>query len=317
MGPLLSLLSVNQQTQQSIMMTLSLLLFFTILFYGWDFVKPSAFLLPLKQRVNSWWIIFLIVIIMIGTTREVLFIAMAIISFTSFRELSSKLNINSMHRRTLFIAFLAIPLQYYFAYTKNFIAFLTFIPVGMLVLLPFRSILDDLSEDSIKTFSQLHWALLLTVFSLSHIAYIASFPKIEMTKGGASGMIFFLLLITQLNDISQFIAGKLFGKRKISPLISPHKTWAGLLGGITGSIVFGQVFKNLLPHSPLQIVFLSILIAVTGFFGDLNISAIKRDLKIKDMGNLIPGHGGILDRMDSLIFSNLVFFYLTYYWLYT
>jgi phosphatidate cytidylyltransferase len=314
---MLGFLSVGVQTEQSMLATLALIVFFTLLFYGWDFIGPKAFLKPLKDRVNSWWIIFIVVVVMIATKREVLFIMMAFISFVAFRELISKLNFSHKHRRTILIAYLAIPLQYYFAYSRFFIAFLTFIPVGMLVLLPFRSILEDISEDSIKTFSQLQWSLMLTVFSLSHIAYLASLPNIETLREGASGMIFFLIVITQLNDVSQFIAGKLFGKRKISPLISPNKTWAGLIGGIIGSVGFGLLFKGLLPHSTAQVVLLSVLIATTGFFGDLNISAIKRDLKIKDMGDLIPGHGGILDRMDSLIFSNLVFFYLSYYWLYS
>lgn len=311
---MLSLLAIGEQTKHSVIFTFAIIMFFTLLFYGWDHFSPNQFLQPLKQRVRSWWIIFLIVLLMISTIREVLFIAMAIISLISFKELSSKLQLNSKHRRTLLVAYLAIPLQYYFAYTRSFIAFLTFIPVGMLILLPFRSILEDLSEDSIKTFSQLHWALMLTVFSLSHIAYLASLPNVEALKEGSSGMIFFLILVTQLNDVSQFIVGKIFGRTKISPLISPNKTRAGLIGGILGSIVFGYFFKNLLPLENLQVILLSVLIAISGFFGDLNISAIKRDLKIKDMGDLIPGHGGMLDRIDSLIFSNLFFFYLIYYW---
>lgn len=312
---MLSLLSVSEQTEQSIIATFFIITFFTLLFYTWDKIRPGDFLKPLKARVNSWWIIFIIVVLMIGK-REVLFIAMAFFSFVAFRELISKLNLSHKHRRTILIAYLAIPLQYYFAYSRLFVSFLTFIPVGMLVLLPFRSILEDMSEESIKTFSQLHWALMLTVFSLSHIAYLASLPNVDALKEGWAGMIFFLIVITQLNDVSQFIAGKLFGKRKISPLISPNKTWAGLIGGILGSLGFGMLFRGLLPHTTAQVALLSVLIATAGFFGDLNISAIKRDLKIKDMGDLIPGHGGILDRMDSLIFSNLVFFYLSYYWLY-
>lgn len=314
---MLGLLSVGEQTERSMIATLGLLIFFTLLFYGWDMLRPAAFLKPLKDRVNSWWIIFIIVVLMIGTKREFLFITMGLMSFIAFRELISKLNLSHKHRRTVLIAYLAIPLQYYFAYSRHFIPFLTFIPVGMLVLLPFRSILEDMSEESIKTFSQLHWALMLTVFSLSHISYLASLPNVEALKEGAAGMIFFLIVITQLNDVSQFIAGKLFGKRKISPLISPNKTWAGLIGGILGSLGFGMLFKGLLPHTTAQVALLSVLIATTGFFGDLNISAIKRDLQIKDMGDLIPGHGGMLDRMDSLIFSNLAFFYLSYYWLYS
>jgi phosphatidate cytidylyltransferase len=157
---------------------------------------------------------------------------------------------------------------------------------------------------------------MLTVFSFSHIAYLMSLENISNAPEGATGLIYFLIVITQLNDVSQFIFGKLFGKKKITPLISPNKTWAGFFGGIIGTVSFGYLFRGLLPFDTLQVLLISALIAVCGFFGDLNISAIKRDLKIKDMGNLIPGHGGILDRIDSLLFSNLVFFYLIYYWMY-
>lgn len=314
---MIPLLSFTPGTERAVLMTLGILVFFTLLFYTWDFFAKKEFLKSIKDRVNSWWVIFGIVLIAIGTTRELAFIIFAFISFISFRELTSKLNFHYKHRRTILLAYLAIPVQYYFAYSRLFIPFLVFIPVGMLLLLPFRSILEDQSEESIKTFSQLQWSLMLTVFSLSHISYLMSLPNIESIGEGAPGLIFFLILITQLNDVCQFIFGKLFGKRKISPLISPNKTWAGLLGGIFGSICFGLLFKNLVGFNDKQVVLLSALISICGFFGDLNISAIKRDLKIKDMSNLIPGHGGILDRMDSLIFSNVVFFYLIYYWIYT
>ncbi len=310
-------LTLTPKTEHSVLMTLGILVFFTILFYGWDFIAKKDFLKSIKDRVNSWWVIFTIVIIIIGTTRELAFIIFTIISFIAFRELVSKLNFNIKHRRTILLAYIAIPVQYYFSYTKVFIPFLVFIPVGMLLLLPFRSILEDQHSESIKTFSQLQWALMLTVFSLSHMSFLMSLPNIEAMGEGAPGLIFFLILITQLNDVCQFIFGKLFGKRKISPVISPNKTLAGFLGGVLGSVAFGYLFRELLPFNDLQVVLISTLIAVCGFFGDLNISAIKRDLNIKDMSNLIPGHGGILDRMDSLIFSNVVFFYLIYYWVYT
>lgn len=308
-----SFLSLTLYTQDALLKTLAILIFFTLLFFTWDFINPKDFLKPIKDRVKSWWIIFGFVTIMIVGTRELSFTMLGIISLMAFRELTSKLNINPLHRRTLRLAYFAIPLQFYFAYAKMFVPFLVFIPVGMTLLLPFRSILEDQSEESLRTFSQLQWALLLTVFSLSHLAYLMSLGPNEQQ---AKGMIFFLIVITQLNDVCQFIFGKLFGKRKISPLISPNKTWAGMLGGIAGSVAFGYFFRDLLPLSIIQVLMISALIAIFGFFGDLNISAIKRDLKIKDMSDLIPGHGGIMDRVDSLIFSNLVFFYLIYYWVY-
>ncbi len=306
-------LALSPITQAALIKTLCILVFFTLLFFGWDAIKPKDFLKPIKDRVKSWWVIFGVVIIIIGSRREVAFIVLALISFISFKELTSQLKINDLHRRTLRFAFIAIPLQFYFAYKAMFIPFLVFIPVAMMLLLPFRSLIEDQSEESLKTFSQLHWALMLTVFSLSHISYLMS---LSPNSDESQGMIFFLILITQLNDVSQFIFGKLLGKKKVSPIVSPNKTWAGLMGGIGSSIVLGFFFRDLLPLNIVQVVVVSAMIAIFGFFGDLNISAIKRDLKIKDMSNLIPGHGGIMDRLDSLIFSNLIFFYLIYYWKY-
>jgi phosphatidate cytidylyltransferase len=310
---MLSFLSLSPVTQDALFKTLGILIFFTLLFFSWDFVRPKEFLKPIKDRVKSWWVIFAFVTIMIVGPRELSFTMFGIISLMAFRELSSKLNISHLQRRTLRIAYIAIPVQFYFAYARMFVPFLVFIPVGMTLLLPFRSILEDQSEESLRTFSQLQWSLLLTVFSLSHISYLMSLGQDDQM---AKGMIFFLIVITQLNDVCQFIFGKLFGKRKISPLISPNKTWAGMLGGIAGSVALGYFFRDLLPLTLIQTLVLAALIAIFGFFGDLNISAIKRDLKIKDMSDLIPGHGGIMDRVDSLIFSNLVFFYLIYYWVY-
>jgi phosphatidate cytidylyltransferase len=301
---------------EALIMTLGFLIFFTILFWGWGFLRPQDNIANLKSRTKSWWVIVIIYATMMGIKKEISFIGLALMSFIALRELLSKLEINHNLRRVLFWAYLAVPVQFYLAYIGNFQAFLLFIPVGMFFILPFRTIIEGVAEDSIKTFSQLHWALMLTVFSLSHIAYFISLPEIPGFEAGYQGIVYFLIFLTQINDIFQFISGKLFGRFKITPNISPNKTWEGFIGGLILTTLMGYHLAYLVPLTPVQATIAAALIAVAGFFGDLNISAVKRDLDIKDMSNFIPGHGGILDRLDSLTFSSLFFFYLIYFWIY-
>lgn len=307
----------TQGASEALFMTFGFLTFFTILFWGWGFLRPQDNIANLKCRTKSWWVIVLIYGIMMGIKKEISFIGLAMISFISLRELVCKLDIHHNVRRVIFWAYLAVPIQFYLAYIGNFQAFLLFIPVGMLFILPFRTIIEGVADDSIKTFSQLHWALMLTVFTLSHIAFFISLPEVPGFEAGYQGIVYFLIFLTQINDIFQFISGKLFGKRKITPAISPNKTWGGFIGGLILTTLMGYHLSYLVPLTKIQATIAASAIAIAGFFGDLNISAVKRDLKIKDMSNLIPGHGGILDRLDSLTFSTLFFFYILYFWIYT
>ena len=115
------------------------------------------------------------------------------------------------------------------------------------------------------------------------------------------------------NDIMQFIWGKLLGRHKILPKVSPNKTWEGFLGGVISTTVIGYFLGFLTPLSAPNVILVSALLAIAGFSGDVVISAIKRDKGIKDMGNSIPGHGGVFDRIDSLSYTAPVFFHLVYY----
>jgi phosphatidate cytidylyltransferase len=135
---------------------------------------------------------------------------------------------------------------------------------------------------------------------------------VKNDSAGAIGLVLFLLFITQ------YIWGKTCGKHKIIPKVSPNKTWEGFLGAVlTTSLVAGFIAPLLTPlefkYGLLVGLLVGLVIAVSGFFGDVLISSVKRDLQIKDSGNLIPGHGGILDRLDSLIYTAPLFFHLVYY----
>lgn len=150
-------------------------------------------------------------------------------------------------------------------------------------------------------------AVLYFGWCLSHLAYL-----IHIENG--MGHVLFVLLVTELNDICAFSIGKAYGTHPLSPRISPHKTVEGSLGALAAAIGFAFLFRYLIPeYSTPHLVLIAALIAITGTLGDLSISFIKRDLGIKDMGKVIPGQGGILDRLDSLIFVAPVFFHFTVY----
>ena len=156
--------------------------------------------------------------------------------------------------------------------------------------------------------------LVLTVFSLSHIALLRELPDATNPVGGSLGWVVFLLLITQLNDVAQYVFGKCFGRHPIAPRASPKKTVEGFVGGVAMSaIVAAWIGPFVTPLDSVAGLLTGAALAVAGFGGDMAISAVKRGFGVKDAGNLLPGHGGILDRVDSLIATSPLFFYFVYF----
>lgn len=288
----------------------------TGIFYLYNLKKNHSLSKNLLERAYSWWFILGFYVICTGINNILIYVGFALVSFISHREMVSNLSIPLKLRRIVLWSYLAIPCQYYLAYRQDFLPFLLFIPVVMLFLLSLRTIIEDEAQGSFETLTKLQWSLMLTTYNISHIAYFASLPDIPGRSGDYQFFIFFLVFICQMNDIFQYIFGKIFGRSKITPNISPNKTYAGFLGGLVGSLALGYWFSGLLPLTLRQALLAAGLISITGFLGDINISTVKRSLNIKNMSNFIPGHGGVLDRVDSLTFSSIIFFYLIYYWIY-
>jgi len=138
----------------------------------------------------------------------------------------------------------------------------------------------------------------------SHVGFLANSPR-------AYGYLLFLFLAVEGNDVAAFTSGKLFGRRKLREEISANKTWGGSLGAMAVSMALPWLMRFSFPHfGPLQLVLTGLIVGIGGQLGDLTISMIKRDVGVKDMGALIPGHGGLLDRIDSLIFVGPLFFHM-------
>jgi len=303
----------NKEILTIISIIFGLLIFTSALLFLLKTFNPKLNLDELISRTKSWWVMAVIFIVATLINTNISFIAIGFLSFIAFRELYSVLGFRQSDRRAIFWAFLAIPIQFYLAYIKWYGAFIIFIPVIMFLFLPLRLVLKGDTEGIIKSMSSLHWVLMLTVFGISHMAYLLSLPNLNNFESGGRGLLLFLVFLTEINDVLQFVWGKLIGKNKITPKVSPNKTWEGFLGGVISTTLIGYFIGFLTPLNGIPLIIVSLTIALTGFFGDIVMSAVKRDIGVKDMGTTIPGHGGVLDRIDSLSYTAPAFFHLIYY----
>lgn len=290
-----------------------LLVFATVLFWIMGKVKPQGDFSELKMRTRSWWLMATIFVLATILHPVITFISLGLLSFSALRELSSiSKNVREVDRRVLIWCFLSIPIQYYFAYIGQYSLFLTFIPVFMYLWIPFMLAIIGETEDISRSMSVLPTQLMFTVFGVSHLAFLVSLPDIEGFDVGGRALLLFIVFITEMNDNFQFTWGKLLGRYKIIPKVSPNKTWEGLIGGVITTVVVGYFLRFLTPFSEIEILIVCLVVAITGFIGDVVVSAIKRDIGLKDTGTTIPGHGGILDRIDSLALTGPVFFHIVY-----
>jgi phosphatidate cytidylyltransferase len=154
------------------------------------------------------------------------------------------------------------------------------------------------------------WGLVICVYFVSYVPALLML-RIPAYENQNAKLMFFLVLVVQLGDVLQYVWGKSIGKRRIAPSISPNKTWEGLVGGILCATAIGTAMWRATPFAPGEAALTALVLTIMGFAGGLIMSAIKRDRGVKDYGSLIEGHGGVLDRIDSLCFAAPVFFHLT------
>lgn len=301
---------MNSSISGALISVYSLLVVVTLAFAIVRLLKgPGKMISELIQRTLSWWAILTVATVCLFLNDIVATLSLMTLSIFAFHEIITKYNLSESHSRVLRISYIAIPIQYVLAYYDMFDVFLIFIPVFGFFALSLRSIATGRTQEISKSIGVVHWSLMMTVFTFSHIVllYHHNFPGFSSEKRFA--LVFFLLLVTELNDIFQFTWGKLFGKNKITPEISPKKTVEGLIGGILSSMALSWSLASFIGVTQVQAVILGFVISFIGFFGDITFSAVKRDLNIKDLGSSIPGHGGLLDRVDSLALTSMVFFY--------
>ena len=272
----------------------------------------------LSKRVTSWWFMIPIFTVAIVTNRIVSTVFLAFMTFLAFKEYLSLIQTRRVDRLILLFAYWTIPAQFYFAHLNSYGLFLTFIPVWTFLFIPMAMTLAGKTEGFLRAVGTISWGLMITVFALSHTAMLLAADESVAGPAGGAGLLLFLVALTQFNDVAQFTWGKLFGRHKIVPKVSPKKTWEGFLGGLASTILGAAIAGPYLTPLPFYYAAAAgAMIAIAGFLGDITISAFKRDLGVKDSGGLIPGHGGILDRVDSLTYAAPVFYHAMHFFVFS
>ena len=269
----------------------------------------------LNQRIRSWWIMVALMALAFlgGKTGVVILFAFA--SFSALREFVTLVNARRADHWALAVAFfVVVPVQYYFIWIEYYGMYSIFIPVYAFLLLPILATLRGDSQGFLVRVAEVQWALMICVFCVSHVPALLSLD-IPGYEGRNVLLIAFLIVVVQLSDVLQYVWGKLLGRRKIAPSLSPSKTVEGFGGGVASATLVGAGLAWMTPFGVLASAGLALMIALLGFLGGLVMSAIKRDRGIKDWGHLIEGHGGFIDRLDSVVFSAPIFFHVVrYFW---
>jgi phosphatidate cytidylyltransferase len=267
----------------------------------------------LNARTRAWWMmagVFAVSLLLGGVGVVLLF---ALISFAALREVLTLSPTRRGDHRALFWAFFAVvPLQYMLILVNWYGMFVLLIPVYGFLILSIRSAVTGDITRYLERAAKIQWALMICVFCVSHAPalLLLNIPGFEQQSWK---LIVFLVFVVQMSDVLQYVWGKLTGKHKIAPHLSPNKTVEGFVGGVLTATLLGGLLWWLTPFNPFAAMGFALIIALMGFFGGLVMSAIKRDAGVKDYGHLIAGHGGMMDRVDSLAFAAPIFFHLVRY----
>lgn len=269
----------------------------------------------LNARIVAWWamVVLLGLAFLAGPTGVL--VLFAILSFTALREfLTLTVKRRGDHWALAATFFVVLPVQYVLIAIEWYGLYSIFIPVYAFLFLPILSALRGDSENFLGRVAETQWGLMICVFAASHVPALLTL-KIPGYEGQSILLIAFLVFTVQFSDVKQYVWGKLAGRRKIAPQLSPSKTWEGFLGGTLTASLAGAGLWWMTPFTPWQAFLMALVVTQMGFLGGLVMSAIKRDKGVKDWGHVIAGHGGFIDRLDSVVFSAPIFFHLTrYYW---
>lgn len=275
---------------------------------------PHAVIDNLNARINAWWVMVAVIGCAFALGYWAVILLFYGVSFYALREFLTLMPTRRSDYPALVAAFyFVLPMQYLLIGIGWYGLFSIFIPVYVFLLLPILASLGGDSKHFLERASKVQWALMLAVFCISFVPALLTLD-IAGYEGRNLLLIAFLVIVVQLSDVLQYVCGKLMGKRKIAPNLSPSKTLEGFVGGVTLATLIGGALWWITPFTFWQALLIALMINILGFFGGLVMSAIKRDRGVKDWGHMIEGHGGMLDRLDSVCFAAPVFFHFVRYW---
>lgn len=268
----------------------------------------------LNARIRAWWVMTAVLLTCLLAGFHTSVAAFALISFFALREFITATPTAPADHRTLFwMFFVFLPVQYVLVLIGWYGLFAVFIPVYAFLFIPIRMAMAGDQREFLERSGRIQWGLMVCVYFISHIPMLLTLD-IPGYAGRNTELLLFLVVVVQSSDVLQYVWGKLLGRHRVAPVLSPSKTWEGLVGGVLSASLIGMALSFATPFLPWQAFLMALAVTVLGFFGGLVMSAIKRDRGIKDWGSMIAGHGGMLDRVDSLCFSAPLFFHFVRQW---
>ncbi len=287
---------------------------------GLNAATVSAF----NSRLRAWWMLCCLLAAAIWISHGVTVLLFGLLSFWALREFITLTPTRLGDHRALFwVFFLFTPLQYVLVgldtpgRESTYGLYSILIPVYGLLFIPARVAIAGDSKRFLERTAKIQCGLLVCVYFLSFapaLLYLRLLgPAGQPYRGSSAGLLFFFLVMVQLSDVLQYVWGRMYGQHAIAPLISSSRTWEGFLGGAGSTALVGMALSWATPFNVWQAAFMSLLISIMAVAGGLTLSAIKRDRGVQDYGTLVEGHGGVLDRIDSICFAAPVFFHVTRY----
>ncbi len=262
------------------------------------------------KSFSSWLVMGPLVLAVVFAGRATTISLLAVLAVFAFREFARA---TGLHRERMMagvvylgivatgaVSLMADPVQN----VPGWYGLFAILPVYIIAAILLVPIVRNRVEGQLQAIGLAILGYLYIGWMFGHLAFLANSKH-------AYGYLLYLVFAVELNDVAAYTFGKLFGRHPLRDNISPKKTWEGSLGALAVSMALPWLLWFSFPHfGPTQLILTGLIIGITGQLGDLSMSVIKRDLGIKDMGVLIPGHGGILDRIDSLIYVTPLFFHM-------
>jgi phosphatidate cytidylyltransferase len=268
----------------------------------------------LNARTRAWWVmagVFGLAIYAGPAGATTLF---GLVSFFALREMLTIAPTRRADHRTMFWAFfVVIPIQYYLVYVRWYGLYSIFIPVYCALFFAIRSTLTGDATRYLERTAKIQWAVFVCVYCVSHAPALLALD-VPGYRDHPWQLLVWLVVVVQMSDVLQYVWGKLLGRRKIAPHLSPNKTWEGFVGGVLTATALGVALHRMTPFDLPRAALIALVVTLMGFFGGIVMSAIKRDAGVKDYGQLIEGHGGMMDRIDSITFAAPIFFHVVRHW---
>lgn len=276
--------------------------------------QPHGVIDNLNSRIKAWWVMVLLIGLSFVLGKTAVILLFTFMSFAALREyITLAYTRAGDHMAMALMFYVALPMQYFLIWIEWYGLFSIFIPVHVFLVLPILASLRGDTTRFLERTAKMQWGLMICVFCVSHVPALLTL-NIPGYQGRELLLIAYLIVVVQGSDVLQYVWGKLLGRRKVAPELSPSKTVEGLVGGVLSATLLGAALYPITPFTQWQSALIALAICLMGFLGGLVMSAIKRDRGVKDWGTLIEGHGGMLDRLDSVVFAAPMFFHVIRFW---